>query len=61
MIDLASEAFDIVVLDLASGVGPLTQAMLDRCDNVVVVVDATPSGLAAYAVSPRLPALGAGA
>ena len=45
MIDLASEAFDIVVLDLASGVGPLTQAMLDRCDNVVVVVDATPSGL----------------
>jgi septum site-determining protein MinD len=45
LFELAAAAFDVIVIDLPSGVGPLTQPILDRCDYVFVVVDATPTGL----------------
>jgi septum site-determining protein MinD len=45
LFELAAAAFDVIVIDMPSGVGPLTQPIIDRCDYVFVVVDATPSGL----------------
>jgi septum site-determining protein MinD len=45
MIDLASAAFDLVVVDMPSGVGTLTQAQLDGSDYVCVVGEPTPSGV----------------
>jgi pilus assembly protein CpaF len=45
MMDLASAAFDNVVIDMQSGVGLLTQPVLDRADYVCVVGEPTPVGV----------------
>jgi pilus assembly protein CpaF len=45
MFDLASEAFDQIIIDLPTGVGPLTPSILDRADYVVVVAEPTSGGL----------------
>jgi pilus assembly protein CpaF len=45
MMDLASAAFDLIVIDMQSGVGILTQPVLDRCDYVCVVGEPTPVGV----------------
>ncbi len=45
MMDLASQAFDSIVIDMQSGVGLLTQPVLDRCDYVCVVGEPTPVGV----------------
>ena len=45
MFELAMEAYDVIVLDLLSGVGALTPLLFDRSDSVCVVSDATPVGI----------------
>jgi pilus assembly protein CpaF len=45
MMDLASAAFDHVVIDMPSGVGSLTQPVLDRSDYVCIVGEPTPGGV----------------
>jgi septum site-determining protein MinD len=45
MMDLASAAFDNIVIDMPSGVGVLTQPVLDRADYVCVVGEPTPVGV----------------
>jgi pilus assembly protein CpaF len=45
MMDLAGAAFDNVVIDMQSGVGVLTQPVLDRSDYVCVVGEPTPVGV----------------
>ncbi len=45
MMDLASAAFDNIVIDMPSGVGVLTQPVLDRADYVCVIGEPTPVGV----------------
>jgi septum site-determining protein MinD len=45
MFGLAAAAYDIVMLDMGAGVGPLTSAMLERSDHVCVVADALRAGV----------------
>jgi pilus assembly protein CpaF len=45
MMDLASASFDNIVIDMQSGVGALTQPVLDRADYVCVVGEPSPSGV----------------
>jgi pilus assembly protein CpaF len=45
MMDLAGAAFDNIVIDMQSGVGMLTQPVLDRSDYVCVVGEPTPVGV----------------
>jgi len=45
MMDLASSAFDLIVIEMLSGVSALTQPVLDRCDYVCVVGEPTPVGV----------------
>lgn len=42
--DLAGAVFDAIVMDLPSGVGPLTQPLLDRADYVCAIVAPTMTG-----------------
>ena len=46
LLDLAMVSFDVVVVDMTPGVGVLTQPLLERMDQVVVVFEATPVGIA---------------
>ena len=46
MMELASAAFDLIIVDMPTGVTNLTQAMLDRSDYVCVIGEPTPSGIA---------------
>lgn len=46
MMELASAAFDLIIIDMPAGVTTLTQAMLDRSDYVCVIGEPTPSGIA---------------
>jgi pilus assembly protein CpaF len=46
MMELASAAFDLIIVDMPTGVSNLTQAMLDRSDYVCVVGEPTPGGIA---------------
>jgi septum site-determining protein MinD len=45
MFDLATAAFDLVVLDMSAGVSPLTGDLFERCDEVCVVSDTTTAGV----------------
>jgi len=45
MMDLASAAFDNIIIDMQSGVGVLTQPVLDRADYICVVGEPTPVGV----------------
>jgi septum site-determining protein MinD len=45
MFELASPAFDFIVVDLPAGSHALTDAIVDRTDYVVVVAEPTPTGL----------------
>ncbi|MBI2835248.1 MAG: Flp pilus assembly complex ATPase component TadA [Acidobacteria bacterium] len=45
MFELANAAFDLIVIDMPTGAGPLTSHFLDRSDYVCVVSDAAPSSV----------------
>lgn len=45
MFELASQAFDFIVVDLPAGSHALTDAIVDRTDYVVVVAEPTPTSL----------------
>ncbi|MFI5179452.1 MAG: ATPase, T2SS/T4P/T4SS family [Vicinamibacterales bacterium] len=45
LFELASLAFDLIVVDMPPGVGPLTPAFLERSDYVCVVSDCTTAGV----------------
>jgi len=43
--DLANHAFDLIIIDLPSAVGPLAQSFIERSDLVAVVSDCTTAGV----------------
>jgi pilus assembly protein CpaF len=45
LFELATDAYDLIVIDMASGCGPLTARLVDHADEVCVVSDATVAGL----------------
>ena len=45
LFELAGEAFDLIVIDMPAGVGPLSPAFLERSDYVCVVSDCTTAGV----------------
>jgi len=45
MLDLAVAAYDLIVIDMATGIAPLTAQIFDRTDYVCVVTDPTPAGI----------------
>ena len=44
-LQIAQDAFDLIVMDLPAGEGPLTFALLEHSDEVCVVSDCTPTAL----------------
>jgi pilus assembly protein CpaF len=46
MFELAGIAFDLIVIDMPPGVGPLTPVFIERSDYVTVVSDCTTAGIA---------------
>ncbi len=45
MFELAGLAFDLIVIDMPPGIGPLTPALLERSDYACVVSDCTTAGI----------------
>jgi septum site-determining protein MinD len=46
LLELSARSFDLVVVDLAPGVGPLTADILEHSDTICLVADPSPAGLA---------------
>jgi pilus assembly protein CpaE len=45
MFDLAAAAYDLIVIDMPAGVGPITPSLFERTDEVIIVSDATTTGV----------------